>query len=165
LSAVFVAFAHGSNDIANAIGPFSAILEYVTTGSILGGYSTPWYIFAIGGVGIVIGLATLGWRVIKTIGEDITKLSFPRGYAAELSTATTILFASSLGLPISTTHTLVGSVIGVGLVSTSSQKEKISQRVDIKMIGKIFAGWVVTVLAGGVLTIVIYEIVKAISRA
>lgn len=131
---VFVAFAHGSNDVANAVGPFAAILEFKQTGNYpilslslclsssgafsLGTISTtandgvPYWVLVMGGIGIVIGLAVLGYRVMLTVGEKITKLTHTRGFCAQLATATTVMLASYFGLPISTTHTLVGSITG-----------------------------------------------------
>eukprot|EP01118_Nematostelium_gracile_P015970 TRINITY_DN651_c0_g1_i1.p1 TRINITY_DN651_c0_g1~~TRINITY_DN651_c0_g1_i1.p1 ORF type:complete len:437 (+),score=114.26 TRINITY_DN651_c0_g1_i1:129-1439(+) len=117
LTAVFVAFAHGSNDVANAIGPAAALWEYKNNGKVGGsGDAVPFFLLLLGGIGIVIGLAVLGHRVMKTIGEKITKLTHSRGYSAQLATASTVMVASFFGLPISTTHTLVGSVTGISLV-------------------------------------------------
>ncbi|WP_457550631.1 inorganic phosphate transporter [Archaeoglobus sp.] len=104
----YVAFAHGSNDVANATGPIAAALGYL-------GQNTPVWVLLIGGLGISIGFATWGYKVIETVGEKITELTPTRGFSAEFATATTVLLASYFGMPISTTHTLVGSVIGVGL--------------------------------------------------
>jgi len=111
-----MAFAHGSNDVANAVGPLAAVVSTVQSGGIIGAKAAlPWWVLAIGGAGIVVGLATYGWRVIQTIGRKITELTPSRGFAAELAAASTVVLASATGLPISTTHTLVGAVLGVGL--------------------------------------------------
>ncbi|MDG1654293.1 MAG: inorganic phosphate transporter, partial [Luminiphilus sp.] len=111
-----MAFAHGSNDVANAVGPVAAVVSTVQSGGLIGAKAVmPWWVLAIGGVGIVVGLATYGWRVIQTIGKKITELTPSRGFAAELAAASTVVLASATGLPISTTHTLVGAVLGVGL--------------------------------------------------
>lgn len=115
ISACLVAFAHGANDVANAIGPVAAVIEVFKTQSIQASASIPSWLLAMGGVGIVIGLATWGFRVIETIGKKITELTPTRGFSAEFGAATTILIASKLGLPISTTHALIGSVLGVGM--------------------------------------------------
>ena len=101
-----MAFAHGSNDVANAVGPVAAVVSTVQSGGLIGAKAImPWWVLAIGGVGIVVGLATYGWRVIQTIGKKITELTPSRGFAAELAAASTVVLASATGLPISTTHT------------------------------------------------------------
>ena len=112
-----MAFAHGSNDVANAVWPFtSAIVSVVQSGGEIASKSVmPWWILFLGGAGIVAGLAMLGYKVIETVGRNITELTPSRGFAAELAAATTVVLASGTGLPISTTHTLVGAVLGVGL--------------------------------------------------
>ncbi|MEM0350657.1 MAG: inorganic phosphate transporter, partial [Archaeoglobaceae archaeon] len=110
-TACYVAFAHGSNDVANAVAPLAPILGH----KLYGYYEIPREILILGGMGIAFGVMTWGYRVIKMVGENITELTFTRGFSAEFATATTVISASALGLPISTTHTLVGSVIGVGL--------------------------------------------------
>ena len=110
-----MAFSHGSNDVANAIGPVAAILSILDSGEIAQSSPVPVYVLLIGAVGIVIGLATFGVHVIKTVGTKITELRPSRGFAAELAAASTVVFASYSGMPISTTHTLVGAVLGVGL--------------------------------------------------
>ena len=113
MSACMMAFAHGANDVANAIGPLSAAVAVLTTGIYAVDAPIPLWALGLGGVGIVIGLATWGWRVMDTIGKKITELTPSRGFAAEFGAATTIVLASRLGMPISTTHTLVGAVLGV----------------------------------------------------
>ena len=114
LTACLVAFAHGSNDVANAIGPLSAAYQALQEGVVSAKSTTPGWALLLGGVGIVLGLATWGWRVIQTVGKKITELTPSRGFCAEFGAAITILVASTLpiGLPISTTHTLVGAVLG-----------------------------------------------------
>ena len=117
LSACFVAFAHGSNDVGNAIAPLAAIAYILRTGSVpLSGFSIPLWILILGGGGIVFGLAIWGKNVIATIGENIIPLQPSSGFCAELATATTILFASRFGIPVSTSHALVGAVVGIGLI-------------------------------------------------
>ena len=115
LSACLVAFAHGANDVANAIGPVAAVIGALKMKTLASHSIIPSWLLALGGAGIVIGLATWGWRVIETIGKKITELTPTRGFSAEFGAATTILLASKLGLPISTTHALVGAVFGVGM--------------------------------------------------
>lgn len=116
MSACFVAFAHGSNDVGNAIAPLAVIQEILTTNTVpLQGISIPFWILLIGGLGIVTGLAIQGKNVIATVGEGIIPLTPMDGFCAEMATATTVLLASRLGLPVSTSHALVGGVIGVGL--------------------------------------------------
>lgn len=154
-SACLMAFAHGANDVANAIGPFSAALHIYNTGNVSLNTQVPPWVLAFGGFGIVIGLATWGWRVIETIGKKITELTPTRGFAAEFGAATTILVASRLGMPISTTHTLVGAVIGVGLARGI-------EALNIGMTKDIFASWIITLPAGALTTILVYMGLKAI---
>jgi phosphate/sulfate permease len=156
-TACLVAFAHGSNDVANAIGPLSAAYQAVTEQAILKTSNTPNWALLLGGAGIVIGLATWGWKVIKTVGEKITELTPSRGFCAEFAAAITILFASVLpiGLPISTTHTLVGAVLGVGLARGLNA-------LNLKTMRDIFAGWAITIPAGALLCMLFYFILKLI---
>src|SRR5690606_954896 len=114
ITAWFVAFAHGSNDVANSIGPLAAIVSVCEAGKIMATSVVPSWVLLLGAVGIVIGLATYGYKVIETIGTKITEITPSRGFAAEFGAATTILLGSKLGLPLSTTHTVVGAVVGVG---------------------------------------------------
>lgn len=155
MSACLMAFAHGANDVANAIGPLAAAISVLTTGYIAAQAAIPVWALALGGIGIVIGLATWGWRVIETIGKKITELTPTRGFSAEFGAAATILIASRLGLPISTTHTLVGSVIGVGLARGI-------EALDLRTTRHILISWVVTVPAGALITIVCFYIIKAV---
>lgn len=156
MSACLMAFAHGANDVANAIGPLSAAITILTTGVISANTAVPTWALALGGFGIVVGLATWGWRVIETIGKKITELTPTRGFSAEFGAATTILLASRLGLPVSTTHTLVGSVIGVGLARGI-------EALDLRTTKYIFISWLVTVPAGAILTVILYEAIKYIA--
>lgn len=155
MSACLMAFAHGANDVANAIGPLAAAVGVLTTGVISSHASVPTWALALGGAGIVVGLATWGWRVIETIGKKITELTPTRGFAAEFGAATTILIASRLGLPVSTTHILVGSVIGVGLARGI-------EALDLRTTGYIFISWVVTVPVGALITVGFFYIIQAI---
>lgn len=150
-----MAFAHGSNDVANAVGPLAAIASVIGSGGeIVTKSALPAWILLLGGVGIVIGLATYGFKVMATIGRKITELTPSRGFAAELGAATTVVFASTWGLPISTTHTLVGAVLGVGLARGIGA-------LNLKVVGSIFMSWVVTLPAGAGLSIIFFYILKA----
>lgn len=155
MSACLMAFAHGANDVANAIGPLSAAVTVLTTGVITTNTEVPTWALALGGFGIVIGLATWGWRVIETIGKKITELTPTRGFAAEFGAAATILIASRLGLPISTTHTLVGSVVGVGLARGI-------EALDLTMTRDIFISWIVTVPVCSIITVACFYFLNMI---
>jgi phosphate/sulfate permease len=157
LSACFVAFAHGANDVANAIGPFAAVVALAKDGALaLGGTTAvPAWILLVGGAGIVAGLSMWGWRVMATIGRKITELTPSRGFAAEFAAATTIVVASRLGIPISTTHTLVGAVLGVGL---ARGMESLNRRV----VRDIVTSWLVTLPAGAGMSIVFFFVIKGV---
>lgn len=155
-TACSMAFAHGSNDVANAVGPLAAVVNVVNSGGVILGKSTmPSWILLLGGAGIVFGLATYGFKVMGTIGRKITELTPSRGFAAELGAAATVVFASGTGLPISTTHTLVGAVLGVGLARGIGA-------LNLKMIGSIFLSWVVTLPAGAGLSILFFFFFKGV---
>lgn len=154
-TAAAMAFAHGSNDVANAVGPLAAIASVIASGGEIAKESVlPAWILILGGSGIVLGLATYGFKVMATIGKKITELTPSRGFAAELGAASTVVFASTWGLPISTTHTLVGAVLGVGLARGVSA-------LNLKVIGKIFVSWIVTLPAGAGFSIIFFFILKA----
>ena len=153
VTACGMAFAHGSNDVANAIGPLAAVISIAQTGVIGAESALPLWVLALGGGGIVIGLATYGRRVIATVGEKITQLTPSRGFAAELAAATTIVIASGTGMPISTTHTLVGAVLGVGLARGI-------EAIDLRVVGRVFVSWVVTIPAGAMLSIIFFTIFR-----
>lgn len=155
ITASGLAFAHGSNDVANAIGPVAAIVSTAQTGIVAAKSGIQTWILLLGGIGIVVGLATFGVRVIRTVGQKITHLTPSRGFAAELAASTTIVVASGTGMPISTTQTLVGAVLGVGMARGISA-------IDLKVVRNIFASWVVTIPAGASLSIVFFFILKAI---
>jgi len=155
LSASFVAFAHGANDVANAVGPLAAVVSILRTGLVTMKSQVPLWILGMGGVGIIIGLATWGWRVMETIGKKITELTPTRGFSAEFAAATTIVVASKLGLPISTTHTLVGAVLGVGLARGIGA-------LNLRTISDIVVSWIITIPIGAFGAIVFYYILKAI---
>jgi PiT family inorganic phosphate transporter len=155
ITACSMAFAHGSNDVANAIGPLAAVVSVAQNGAIAAQSVVPIWVLVIGGVGIVVGLATFGRHVIATVGTKITHLTPSRGFAAELAAATTIVLASGTGMPISTTHTLVGAVLGVGLARGIDA-------IDLRVVTSIFVSWVVTIPAGASLAIVFFFIFKTI---
>lgn len=155
VTACGMAFAHGSNDVANAIGPLAAVISVAQTGLVSAESATPVWVLLLGGIGIVVGLATFGVRVIATVGEKITQLTPSRGFAAELAAATTIVLASGTGIPISTTHTLVGAVLGVGLARGI-------EAIDLRIVGRIFVSWIVTIPAGAILAIIFFTIFKAV---
>lgn len=155
LTACGMAFAHGSNDVANAIGPLAAVIGIATTGNVAAESPLPIWVLVIGGGGIVIGLATYGKRVIATVGEKITQLTPSRGFAAELAAATTIVIASGTGIPISTTHVLVGAVLGVGLARGI-------EAIDLRVVARIMVSWVITIPAGAFLAIVFFYIFRAV---
>ena len=153
-TACAMAFAHGSNDVANAIGPLAAIVSVVQSGGEVAAKSVipPW-ILLIGASGIVIGLAMLGFRVMMTVGRAITELTPSRGFAAQLAAAGTVVFASGTGLPISTTHTLVGAVLGVGLARGIGA-------INLNVVGKIILSWIVTLPVGAGLSILFFFALK-----
>jgi PiT family inorganic phosphate transporter len=154
LSACFVAFAHGSNDVGNAIAPLAAITYVNKTGTVpIYDLDIPVWILAIGGGGIVFGLAVLGKKVIATIGESIITLQPSSGFCAELATATTVILASRLGLPVSTSHALVGGVVGIGIVQDIKS-------VQFKTLQGIAAAWIVTLPVSAVLSAVIFSLVR-----
>ena len=155
VTACGMAFAHGSNDVANAIGPLAAVISVARSGIVGSESALPIWVLVIGGGGIVVGLATYGRHVIATVGEKITQLTPSRGFAAELAAATTIVIASGTGIPISTTHTLVGAVLGVGLARGI-------EAIDLRVVGRIFVSWVVTIPAGAFLAIIFFFILKTV---
>jgi PiT family inorganic phosphate transporter len=155
LTACAVAFAHGSNDVANAIGPLAAVVQVVREGAAgVKAPVEPWMLM-IGGVGIVIGLATMGYRVMDTVGRNITELTPSRGFAATFASALTIVIASRAGIPVSTTHILVGSVLGVGMARGIGA-------LDLRVVGRIFVSWIATLPIAAVLSVVFYYFFKAL---
>lgn len=157
-TACAMAFAHGSNDVANAVGPLAAIVGVIQSGGDLAAGEkslVPGWILLLGAVGIVVGLATYGYKVIATIGKEITELTPSRGFAAELAAATTVVSASGLGLPVSTTHTLVGAILGVGLARGIGA-------LNLGMIGKIFLSWIITLPVGAALSILFFFILRGL---
>lgn len=155
-TACAMAFAHGSNDVANAIGPLAAVVGIVQKGGeVLGESGVPFWIMALGAGGMVLGLAMYGHKVMATIGSDITQLTPSRGFAAQLATATTVVVASGMGLPISTTQTLVGAVLGVGFARGIGA-------LNLSVIRNIFMSWIITLPAGAILAIVYYQLIKSL---
>lgn len=148
-----VAFAHGSNDVANAIGPLAAVADVVRTGTVKMKVAVPLWVLVLGGAGIALGLATYGYRVMATVGMRITQLTPTRGIAADVSAATVVLVCSRLKLPISTTHTIVGAIFGVGVARGLAA-------VDSKVVREIALSWLLTVpvaalLSGGLLLVAV----------
>ena len=159
ITAAAMAFAHGSNDVANAIGPLAAIYSIVESGGLIGAKSAlPIWILLVGGAGIVIGLITYGHKVIATIGTGITQLTPSRGFAATLAAAATVVIASGTGIPVSTTQVLVGAVLGVGLARGMAA-------LDTRVINKIFLSWIVTLPAGAFMSILFFFALKGVFGA
>ncbi|QKK03422.1 MAG: inorganic phosphate transporter [Pseudomonadota bacterium] len=153
VTACSMAFAHGSNDVANAIGPVAAVVSIALNGSVEQSAIVPVWILVLGGVGIVLGLATYGHRVIATVGNNITDLTPSRGFAAGLAAAATIVVASGTGLPISTTHTVVGAILGVGMARGIAA-------INLKTVGSIFMSWIVTIPAGALLSVAFFALLR-----
>ncbi len=155
-TACAMAFAHGSNDVANAIGPVAAVVSIVTSGGEITQRSNlPVWVLLLGAVGIVLGLAMLGRKVIATVGKNITELTPSRGFCCELAAATTVVIASATGIPISTTHTLVGAVLGVGIARGIGA-------LDLTVVRNIFLSWIITLPVGGFLSVIFFFILKGI---
>ncbi len=153
-TACAMAFAHGSNDVANGIGPLAAVVSIIQSGGeVAQKAALPLWILVLGGGGIVVGLATLGYKVMKTIGTKITELTPSRGFCATLAAAATVVLASRTGLPVSTTHIAVGAVIGVGLARGVGA-------IDLRVIGNIVVSWLVTLPVGGVLAMLFFFMFK-----
>lgn len=155
VTSCYVAFSHGANDVANAIGPVAGVFSIATTGVFNPRAEVPTFLLAIGGIGIAIGCVTWGHKVMKTLGYRITSLTNTRGFSVDFGAATTVLIASKLGLPISTSHTVVGAVIGVGLARGLDA-------VDLGVVRKIIVTWLVTVPAAAGLSAIIFLILRTI---
>jgi PiT family inorganic phosphate transporter len=155
-TACAMAFAHGSNDVANGIGPMAAVVSIIRHGGeVAQKANLPLWILVLGGVGIVVGLATMGYRVMQTIGTRITELTPSRGFCATLAAASTVVVASKTGLPVSTTHIAVGAVMGVGLARGIGA-------LDLRVIGNIVASWLVTLPAGALLAALFFFVFRLI---
>ena len=155
VTACAIAFAHGSNDVANAVGPMAAVISIANEGVVSQKSTMPVWVLLVGGVGIVSGLAMYGKKVIATVGHKITELTPSRGFACGLATSTTVVIASGTGLPISTTHTLVGAVLGVGLARGIGA-------LNLGVVGTIFMSWIITLPAGALLAIFFFYFFKGI---
>ncbi|NAX48268.1 phosphate permease [Photobacterium halotolerans] len=155
VTACAMAFAHGSNDVANAIGPLSAVVSTVEhMGELSSKTAIAWWILPLGGFGIVVGLATMGHKVMATVGTGITELTPSRGFAAQLATASTVVLASGTGLPISTTQTLVGAVLGVGFARGIAA-------LNMGVVRNIVASWIITLPAGALLAVIFFYVMQA----
>ncbi len=150
-----MAFAHGSNDVANAVGPMAAVISLADSGELASKSTMPSWVLLVGGIGIIIGLATLGYKVIATVGKNITELTPSRGFSAEIAAATTVVLATYTGLPVSTTQVLVGAILGVGLARGIAA-------IDLRVVGNIFMSWVITLPAGAFLSILFFFTLKGI---
>jgi PiT family inorganic phosphate transporter len=155
ITAAAMAFAHGSNDVANAIGPVAAVISTAQQGIVANDSVVSVWILVLGGIGIVVGLGTYGRHVIKTVGSNITQLTPSRGFAASIAAAFTIVVASGTGMPISTTHTLIGAVLGVGMARGISA-------INLGVVGRIFLSWITTIPAGAGLAVFFYFVLRAI---
>lgn len=155
ITACAMAFAHGSNDVANAIGPLAAIVSIVDTGLVGSNSPVPSWVLLLGAIGIVVGVVTFGQKVIATVGQRITELTPSRGFAATLAAAATVVLASATGLPISTTHTLVGAVLGVGIARGIAS-------LNLRVIRNIFMSWLITLPVGAALSILFFFLLRAV---
>lgn len=153
VTACAMAFAHGSNDVANAVGPMAAVISISESGVVGQKSVMPSWVLLVGGIGIVVGLMMYGRRVIETVGRNITELTPSRGFAATLAAAATVVLASGTGLPISTTHTLVGAVLGVGIARGIGA-------VNLRVVRTIFMSWIITLPVGAILSIVFFFMLK-----
>ena len=151
----YVAFAHGANDVANAIGPVASIIPLAQGLGIGAKVEVPYWLLALGGLGIAVGCMTWGRRVMRTVGSRITSLTNTRGFSVDFGAATTVLIASKMGLPISTSHTVVGAVIGVGLARGL-------EAVDLSVIKKIIVSWLLTLPIAAGTSIGIFLLLRTI---
>lgn len=155
ISGFYMSWNIGANDVANAIGPPAGAFQAFAGGGIASKALVPDWLLAIGGVGIVVGLATYGYKVVESIGKKITAITPTRGFAAEFATASTVLVCSRMGMPISTTLVLVGAVMGVGMARGFAA-------IDLKVIRRIFASWVITIPISAVFAAIFYVVLCAI---
>ncbi|MCK8602504.1 inorganic phosphate transporter [Desulfoferrobacter suflitae] len=155
LTSCYVALAHGANDVANAVGPVAGIYIIFKTHALTETIPVPTFLLVLGGIFIAIGVCTWGYKVIETLGSRITTLTNTRGFSVDFGTATSVLIASKMGLPVSTTHAAVGAVIGVGLAGGLAA-------VDFKVVGKITLYWLITLPLAAVPCMVIFKILEAI---
>ncbi|MEN8142738.1 MAG: inorganic phosphate transporter [Thermodesulfobacteriota bacterium] len=155
ISSCSVAFAHGANDVANSVGPLAAVVHIIQTGTIEMKVGVPFWILALGGGGIVLGLATYGYKVMHTVGTKITELTPSRGVAADIAATATVLVCTRMSLPVSTTHTLVGAIMGIGLARGLTG-------IDRAVARKIFTSWIVTVPAAAILSMILFVIGRSL---
>ncbi|RKZ01943.1 MAG: phosphate permease [Candidatus Hydrothermota bacterium] len=153
VTSCYVALSHGANDVANAIGPVAAVYSAIVSGTAGLNVPVPKWILALGGIGIALGVATWGYRVMQTVGHKITHLTNTRGFSIDFATATTVLVASRMGMPISTTHTVVGAVVGVGLAREI-------KAINTHVLKDIVISWFVTVPAAAVMSAFIFKILQ-----
>ncbi len=149
ISSCAVAFAHGANDVANSVGPLAAVANILKTGTVEMKVPVPFWILMLGGAGIVLGLATYGHRVMATVGTKITEITPTRGVAADIAATATVLVCTRMKLPVSTTHTLVGAIMGIGLARGLTG-------IDSRIAKKIFKSWIITVPAAAIVCIVLF---------
>jgi len=153
ISSCSVAFAHGANDVANSVGPLAAVVNILKTGVIDAKVPVPLWILSLGGFGIVMGLATYGYRVMMTVGTKITEITPSRGVAADIAATATVLVCTRLSLPVSTTHTLVGAILGIGLARGLGG-------IDKRVVSSIFGSWLFTVPAAAIMSAIFFVIGK-----
>ncbi len=153
ITSCMVAFAQGANDVANAIGPLAAVAEIVKNNTVPGKVPVNIWFLVLGGFGISIGLATFGYRVMRLVGTKVTEITPSRGVAASLGGMTTVLACSKMGLPVSTTHTLIGAILGVGLARGITA-------INRKIVGSIFTSWLATIPVAAGLTVLFYLIAE-----
>ena len=151
VTSCYVSLSHGANDVANAIGPLAAIYAVVTTGVVGAQAGIPKYLLGLGGLGIALGVAVLGYRVMQTVGDNITELNNTRGFSIDFSTATTVFLASVFGLPVSSSHTVVGSIVGVGMARGL-------EAINLDIIKKIALSWFLTVPLSAVTAALLYKL-------
>jgi len=154
ISSCSVAFAHGANDVANSVGPLAAVAHILQGGAIQMKVPVPLWILMLGGSGIVLGLATYGYRVMDTVGTKITEITPSRGVAADIAATATVLICTRMKLPISTTHVLVGAIMGIGLARGLAG-------IDSRIAKKIFKSWLITVPAAAVVCIILFLLGRA----
>jgi PiT family inorganic phosphate transporter len=155
LTSCYVALAHGANDVANAMGPLAGIYIIYVTHGVSPEVPVPFFLLALGGFGIALGVVTWGHRVIETVGTKITTLTNTRGFAVDFGTATCVLIASKFGMPVSTTHAAVGAVVGVGLAGGVDA-------VDFRVVGKICLYWVITLPVAALTCMFFYKLLEAV---
>lgn len=153
MTSCYVAFAHGANDVANAIGPVASVFSIATTGHVQAHVPVPIFLLILGGVGIAVGIMTWGYRVIRTVAFKITHLTNTSGFSVDFGTATAVLLASKLGLPVSTTHAAVGAIVGVGLARGV-------EAVDFRVVRRITLFWILTLPIAALTAILIFSVIR-----